>query len=101
METQLRPALRESLRIPSRLATPDVDAKDSATVDTYKRERLEQGEDDKIMKTMWALVTFGLVCVVLGVACWFADNLLCSEFRRLRKAVGLPWGILLEGHGWW
>jgi len=29
------------------------------------------------------------------------DNMFCGTLRRWRRDIGLPWGILLEGHGWW
>lgn len=43
----------------------------------------------------------GLVAFVGGFLIWNLDNIFCSEVRRLRRAIGLPWAVLLEGHGWW
>ncbi|GJN83339.1 hypothetical protein PLIIFM63780_006888 [Purpureocillium lilacinum] len=46
------------------------------------------------MKTMWVLVA-------TGFAIWNLDNIFCNQLRRWRRAVGLPWAVLLEGHAWW
>ena len=57
--------------------------------------------DAAILKTMWIMVTFGVSMFVGGFGIWSLDNIYCSQLRKLRRQVGLPWGILLEGHGWW
>lgn len=46
---------------------------------------------------------FGTVCACLALAflVWNIDLEWCFELRRLRNAVGLPWALLLELHGWW
>ena len=36
-----------------------------------------------------------------GFALWNLDNIYCSKLKAWRHELGLPWGILLEGHGWW
>ncbi|KAK8918154.1 Alkaline ceramidase 3 [Metarhizium anisopliae] len=64
-----------------------------------------------ILKTMWALVatgeirgfhpTPGLTVFLTGYAIWNLDNIFCSQLRGWRRQIGLPWAILLEGHGWW
>ncbi|EFY84869.1 alkaline ceramidase [Metarhizium acridum CQMa 102] len=58
-----------------------------------------------ILKTMWALVatdpTPGLTVFLAGYAIWNLDNIFCSQLRGWRRQIGLPWAILLEGHGWW
>lgn len=43
----------------------------------------------------------GLAVFVGGFFIWNLDNFFCSQVRRWRHAVGLPWAILLEGHAWW
>lgn len=57
--------------------------------------------DLSILHRMWALVICGLALVGVGFFIWNLDNMYCSTLRRWRRDVGLPWGILLEGHGWW
>ncbi|KXS98207.1 hypothetical protein AC578_289 [Pseudocercospora eumusae] len=32
---------------------------------------------------------------------WIIDNLCCALLTSAKKAVGYPWSILLEFHGWW
>lgn len=43
----------------------------------------------------------GLTIFVMGFAIWNLDNVLCNQLRRWRRAVGLPWAVVLEGHAWW
>jgi dihydroceramidase len=57
--------------------------------------------DKAILKDMWALVAFGLVMFLGGFGIWSLDNMYCSRLRSWRREIGLPWGVLLEGHGWW
>jgi dihydroceramidase len=57
--------------------------------------------DIKILRTMWQLVACGVGSVVGGYLIWTLDNEFCPTLRRWRREIGLPWGILLEGHGWW
>ena len=57
--------------------------------------------DLQMMKTMWLMVAVGLSIFLAGFGIWALDNQYCSVIRRWRHQVGLPWGILLEGHGWW
>jgi dihydroceramidase len=57
--------------------------------------------DLKIVKQMWIMIIFGLSVFLGGFAIWNLDNIHCSKLRRWRHEAGLPWGIFLEGHGWW
>ncbi|RDW72015.1 alkaline phytoceramidase-like protein [Coleophoma crateriformis] len=57
--------------------------------------------DKQILKDMWLMVALGLFVFLGGFGIWNLDNHYCSTLRSWRKQVGLPWGILLEGHGWW
>lgn len=48
------------------------------------------------------LISFvGLSVFLCGFLIWNLDNIYCGHFRRWRREIGLPWAILLEGHGWW
>jgi dihydroceramidase len=65
-------------------------------------ERVAHAErDTAILKTLWMMVAVGLGIFLGGFGIWALDNQYCSTIRRWRHEVGLPWGILLEGHGWW
>lgn len=57
--------------------------------------------DKEILRQMWWMIAFGLSIFLGGFAIWNLDNALCPHLRRWRRQLGLPWGILLEGHGWW
>jgi dihydroceramidase len=37
----------------------------------------------------------------LGYFLWQIDGIYCTELTALRRSVGMPWGFLLELHGWW
>ncbi|KAJ2983776.1 hypothetical protein NQ176_g444 [Zarea fungicola] len=56
---------------------------------------------DEILKTMWAMVGTGLSVFLGGFLIWNLDNIHCGQIRRWRREIGLPWAVLLEGHGWW
>lgn len=65
----------------------------------------EQARQDKrdalIVKQMWMVVGLGVSIFLGGFGVWTLDNVYCGTLRRWRREIGLPWGILLEGHGWW
>jgi dihydroceramidase len=67
-----------------------------------KAEESRRDERDKeILKTMWTMIAVGLSLFLGGFAIWNLDNIYCSKLRAWRHEIGLPWGIVLEGHGWW
>ncbi|KAF4556973.1 Ceramidase-like protein [Elsinoe fawcettii] len=96
MEINIRPSLRKQGGVfPS-------DEQVDARANLPEKERLRQEERDmEILKTMWTMIAFGLTIFLGGFGLWTIDNEYCSTLRRWRHAVGLPWGLLLEGHGWW
>lgn len=53
------------------------------------------------LKNMWIMVACGIGTIGLGFLIWNLDTIYCSKIRRWRRQVGLPWGVLLEGHAWW
>lgn len=57
--------------------------------------------DHSILNRMWKLIAFGLSIFLGGFAVWHLDNEHCSTLIGWRRQVGMPWGFLLEGHGWW
>lgn len=83
METNLRPYWRGK---PAR--------------ETRESQRIDE-RDLHILSTMWSLVRWGLAIFLGGFAIWQLDNIHCSTIRVWRHQLGLPWGIILEGHGWW
>jgi len=73
-------------------------AKDGLDVEEIRRR---DDRDIVILKTMWTMIAVGLSIFLGGFAVWNLDDMYCSTLRRWRHAIGLPWGIVLEGHGWW
>jgi dihydroceramidase len=63
-----------------------------------KREDLR---DQEILRAMWKMIVSGLSIFLGGFAVWHLDNVHCSRLRKWRHEMGMPWGFVLEGHGWW
>lgn len=57
--------------------------------------------DIEIIGAMWTMIATGLSSIAVGFLAWNLDNILCSHLRHWRRELGLPWGFILEGHGWW
>ena len=91
MESSLRP----SRKAKKQAANGRVDVNDSA--EQTRMDRRDLG----ILKIMYQMIPVGLGSIALGFLIWNLDNAFCSTLRRWRREIGLPWGILLEGHGWW
>lgn len=96
MERTLRPSLRRS------------EERHRHERKQESRDLYDQGvqarlnvRDKAILKDMWILVAFGLTTFLGGFGIWALDNVYCSKLRGIRRQIGLPWGVLLEGHGWW
>lgn len=68
--------------------------------ETRETQRIDD-RDRRILAQMWLMVATGLGVFLGGFAIWQLDNIYCSTVRRWRHELGLPWGIVLEGHGWW
>ena len=89
MEVNIRPSLREKYGTVSR-----------KTYKSRAEEQIAAARDQYIIKEMWCLIAVGLGIFLGGFGLWNLDNVYCSKIRRWRHEIGLPWGILLEGHGW-
>ena len=55
----------------------------------------------RILGSMWVMIAIGLSTFLGGFAIWGLDRRYCSTLRVWRRDLGLPWGIVIEGHGWW
>jgi len=94
MEVNIRPSLRAKYATaPQKYVDPDSLTR-SVIVANQKRAY-------EILKEMWLLVAMGLSIFLCGFGIWNLDNQYCSTIRQWRHQIGLPWGLLLEGHGWW
>jgi dihydroceramidase len=104
METKLRP----SRQVTKGSITPPYSLKKASswTVEgeMIGREGPGRSADDRVresLKLMWLMVVCGLGTIGLGFLVWNLDTIYCSKIRRWRRELGLPWGVLLEGHAWW
>lgn len=96
MEVRLRPRWRKS-REEDYVARE----KKGLPVPTRERQQYENERDLKTLGTMWFMVVYGLSMFLGGFFIWSLDNKYCTNLRRWRRNIGLPWGLFLEGHGWW
>lgn len=96
METSLRPYFRRSTE-QHRLEKQG----DKLPVPTKAANDATNTRDSLILKNMWILVAYGLTIFVSGFGIWAIDNVYCRTLRQWRRELGMPWGFLLEGHGWW
>lgn len=79
---------------------PSRHSKKHSAVSSAEQRRHDRRDED-ILNTMWRMIPFGLLSVASGFLIWNLDNVYCSKLRQWRRELGLPWGILLEGHGHW
>lgn len=96
MEVGLRPSLRRSEE-KHRL---ERNRKNQPAL-TKEQQEYENKRDIETLKSMWFFVVFGVTMFLGGFGFWALDNKYCSTLRQWRRSVGMPWGFLLEGHGWW
>ena len=95
METRLRPALVAEDRSTQGVSTQVHKSPNDSRIVPSDRPQ------ETILKEMWTMVAVGLAIFLSGFAIWTLDNKFCQDLRRMRRELGLPWGIFLEGHGWW
>lgn len=95
MEFSLRPSLTQKEE------EYKLQKKRSMTADEKKISQREGRRDQEILGAMWLMIVSGLSIFLAGFGIWHLDNKYCSTLRSWRREIGLPWGILLEGHGWW
>ncbi|PVI07084.1 alkaline ceramidase-like protein [Periconia macrospinosa] len=112
MESSMRPRLKRSLKRSEgknlRL-NGAVPAAESRTADQEfeeehernNREWIEDERDRAILKQMWIMIAWGLSIFLGGFLLWHLDRVHCSTLRQWRHQIGMPWGFLLELHGWW
>lgn len=96
MEVNLRPSLQNRQR-----EHISQQSKGVVSEAERKEQKRQDARDELILKNMWTMIAYGLSIFLGGFAIWTLDNRYCSTLRRWRRDIGLPWGILLEGHGWW
>lgn len=99
MEWNIRPTYKARQRAADALA----DGTSNIIASPKEKTELKRQDvrDMKILKTMWIMIGYGLGIFIGGFLIWNVDNVYCSKLRVWRREIGLPWGIFLEGHGWW
>lgn len=96
MEVNMRPRLEKNE------SEHETAQKQNTVTEEQKREQKRQDDRDRqILRLMWIMIGCGLSIFLGGFGVWTLDNVYCSTLRRWRREIGLPWGIVLEGHGWW
>ncbi|KAE9964299.1 hypothetical protein BLS_005878 [Venturia inaequalis] len=93
MEVNIRPSI----------SAREKELRENGSMPPAERAELERQDkrDLKIVNDMWIMVYYGLGTFLGGFFIWNLDNIFCSSLISWRHQIGLPWGILLEGHGWW
>jgi dihydroceramidase len=92
MEVNIRPAFRSKER---EAANPRPHG------DVKAVQEKEDLRDQEILRTMWKMIGFGLSIFLGGFGVWHLDNVHCKQLITWRREIGMPWGFVLEGHGWW
>ncbi|MCJ1292240.1 hypothetical protein MMC34_003790 [Xylographa carneopallida] len=95
MELNLRPLFKLNEKEDKR------HGKSPMTPEDKMASAAKDNRDLEILHTMWWMIVYGISIFLGGFAIWNMDNVYCSTLRTWRRDIGLPWGILLEGHGWW
>ncbi|EPQ64208.1 Bgt-991 [Blumeria graminis f. sp. tritici] len=92
MEFEVRPSMQK---------IHSADMKNKVVKGTIPSGVWRKTSDLSIVNEMWLMVSLGLSIFLAGFGIWALDNVYCSTLLRWRHEIGLPWGLLLEGHGWW
>lgn len=58
-------------------------------------------KDKAAKKNLFVTMMSGVGLFLFGYFLWNLDIHLCSKIRLIRRYIGMPYGFILEGHGWW
>lgn len=58
-------------------------------------------KNDRASKQLNRTMFLGVALFLFGYILWNMDIHLCSHARAARRSWGMPYGFVLEGHGWW
>lgn len=61
----------------------------------------EQVPNSRIRNNLRRTALFGSFSFGLGFLLWLVDRFACSSLTRAKQAIGMPYGLALELHGWW
>lgn len=57
--------------------------------------------DKKAAAQLHKTMILGVLIFLLGYFLWNMDIHFCEQARATRRSWGMPYGFILEGHGWW
>ncbi|KAF8243157.1 alkaline phytoceramidase [Wilcoxina mikolae CBS 423.85] len=57
--------------------------------------------DVRMKSEMKQIAKIGSITYLSGTTAWIIDELRCDDLRMLRDITGMPFGFILELHGWW
>jgi dihydroceramidase len=104
MEVNIRPKFRHKKTVSNGHVNGHANGHTNGSVTTRAQkdeQELRDKTDLQTLRTMWTMIAYGLTIFLGGFALWNLDNIYCSRLKKWRHELGLPWGVLLEGHGWW
>lgn len=58
-------------------------------------------EDPVAKRDMKYCTTTGAISFLTGFALWGIDRGQCTNLTHAKHFMGIPWGFILELHGWW
>lgn len=67
----------------------------------YVIQDIDQTKYSKEISQMTRLLVGGIFFFLFGFFLWNLDVHFCPSITTWKHLVGLPYGFLLEGHGWW
>lgn len=62
-------------------------------------QRAIKSEEDRWK--LYSTMIKGVILFLTGYVLWNMDIHFCDYARRTRRSWGMPYGFILEGHGWW
>ena len=92
MEVAIRPRFKSEER-------KSLNPRPDRTVEAVRMQEYRIYQE--ILRTMWQMIVTGLSIFLGGFLIWHLDNVHCAKLISWRREIGLPWGFVLEGHGWW
>ncbi|KAG7193636.1 uncharacterized protein KQ657_000319 [Scheffersomyces spartinae] len=57
--------------------------------------------DPVAKRQLFRTMVSGVAIFLLGYFLWNMDIHFCHHVRSARRSIGMPYGFVLEGHGWW
>ena len=78
---------------------PKVPSTTSSGGGVWAEQASQAKRNQQTLKQMRQLVAYGMTISLAGYALWQVDNRYCTQLRKLRHRVQLPWGLFFEVRG--